>query len=72
MASNSQESSTSEQQAQPSASRGTRKSYDTAFKLKVIEYAEKLNNREAGRKFGVGESSVRDWSKQKDKLLLNV
>ncbi len=36
-----------------------KKFYDTAFKLRVIEYAEKHNNREAGRNFNVGESSVR-------------
>ena len=43
MASNAQESSTSElPQSSESASRGKRKSYDRAFKLKVIEYAENL------------------------------
>ena len=44
------------------------KTYDTAFKLWVIEYAEKHNNREAGTNFNVGESSVRDWRRQKSKL----
>ena len=44
------------------------KTYDAAYKLKVIEYAAKHTNREAGRKFNVGESSVRDWRKQKNKL----
>ena len=34
----------------------------------MIEYAAKHTNREAGRKFNVGESSVRDWRKQKNKL----
>ena len=69
MASNARESSTSElPQPSGSANRGKRKSYDTAFKLKVIEYAEKCNNREASRKFGVGESSIRDWRKQRDQL----
>lgn len=52
----------------PPVSRGKRKAYDASFKLKVIEYAERNNNREAGRKFGVGESSVRDWRKRKDLL----
>ena len=31
---------------------------------------EKESNKGAGRKFNVSESSVRDWRKQKDKLLL--
>ena len=38
-----------------------KKSYDAAFKLRVLQHAAKHGNREAGRKFGVGESSVRDW-----------
>ena len=45
-----------------------KKSYDAAFKLSVVQYAAKHSNREAGKKFGVGESSVRDWKKQQDKL----
>ena len=32
-----------------------RKHYDNTFKLKVIMFAEKFSNREAERKFGVGE-----------------
>ena len=36
--------------------------------LRVVAHAEKTSNREAERNFGVGESSVRDWRKQKDKL----
>ena len=69
MASNARESSTSElPQPSGSANRGKRKSYDTAFKLKVIEQAEICNNREASRKFGVGESSIRDWRKQRNQL----
>ena len=59
------------QTSNPGSSSSTRlpikkkKSYDTAFELRVIEYAEKHNNREAGRNFNVGESSVRDWRRQK-------
>lgn len=45
-----------------------RRSFDTALKLKVIEYAELHTNREAGRKFSIGESCVREWRKNKDKL----
>ena len=45
-----------------------KKSYDAAFKLNVVKYAAQHGNREAARRFGVGESSVRDWKKQQDKL----
>ncbi len=43
-------------------------SYDAKFKLNVITYAENHTNKKASKKFGVGESSVRDWRKRKDKL----
>jgi len=36
-----------------------RKSYTTKFKLEVVEVAKEKGNREAGRLFNVGESSVR-------------
>ena len=48
------EASASEQ-PQPSTSRGNRKSYDKAFHLKVIEYAEKSNNSEGGRNLVSGK-----------------
>ena len=32
-----------------------KKHYDNTFKLKVIMFAEKFSNREAERKFGVGQ-----------------
>ena len=32
-------------------------SFDAAFKLRVVEYAEQDTNRGAGRKFGVDEKS---------------
>ena len=38
-----------------------KRSFDVAFKLKVIEYSSKTSNREAGRKFGVDEKRVREW-----------
>jgi transposase-like protein len=38
-----------------------RKSYTAQFKLEVIEVATEKGNREAGRQFNVGESSVREW-----------
>jgi transposase-like protein len=33
------------------------------FKLDVVEVAKEKGNREAGRLFNVGESSVREWRK---------
>ena len=45
-----------------------RKHYDKTFKLKVIMFAEKISNREAKRKFGVEESCIRDWRKNKSKI----
>ena len=44
-----------------------KKSYDPAFKLNVVKYAPQHGNREASRRFGEGESSLRDWKKQQDK-----
>ena len=42
--------------------RSRRMSFRTDYKLKVIRYAEEINNNyEAGRKFGVDESNVRRW-----------
>ena len=37
-----------------------KKSYDAAFKLSVVQYAAKHDNKEAERDFGAGESSARD------------
>ena len=52
--------------APSSASSSTKKrSFDAAFKLRVVEYAEANTNRGAGRKFGVDEKRVREWKKQK-------
>jgi hypothetical protein len=44
-------------------------SYIPGFKLKVIEYTEKLCNREADREFTTSEFSVCYWRKLKDALL---
>ena len=41
---------------------------EAAFKLKVVEFAEKNSNRGAGRHFGVDEKRVREWRKQKEQL----
>ena len=43
-------------------------SYTAAFKLKVIETAEKCGNRAAGREHSVNEKLVRDWRKKKTEL----
>jgi len=43
----------------------TRKSYTTERKLQVIKLAEKVGNRAAGREYGIDESVVRDWKKNK-------
>ena len=45
-----------------------KRSYDAAFKLKVVQYAEKNSNRAAARRHQVDERSVRDWRKQKEQL----
>jgi transposase-like protein len=45
-----------------------RKSYTAQFKLDVVEVAKEKGNREAGRLFNVGESSVRDWRKAESVL----
>ena len=45
-----------------------RTSYTAAFKLKVIETAEKCGNRATGREYSVNEKLVRDWRKKKAEL----
>ena len=47
-----------------------RKSYTAKFKLEVVEVAKKKGNREAGRLFNVGESSVREWRKAETVLIV--
>ena len=46
-----------------------RRSFTAEFKLKVIERAEEMGNREAGRYFEVDEKAIRNWRKQKDSLM---
>jgi transposase-like protein len=41
-----------------------RKSYTAMFKLEVVDFAKEKGNREAARKFNVGETSVREWRKE--------
>jgi len=43
-------------------------SYIASYKLKVISFAEHFGNRAAEREFGILESSVRYWRKQKEGL----
>ena len=45
-----------------------KRSFDAAFKLKMIEFAEQNTNRSAARKYDVDEKRVHDWKKQKDQL----
>jgi hypothetical protein len=42
--------------------------YTASYKLKVISFAEQFGNRAAEREFGIMESSVRYWRKQKEAL----
>ena len=48
---------------------GKKRSFDAAFKLKVIACAESTTNRAAAAKFFVDEKSMREWRKQKESLL---
>jgi transposase-like protein len=45
-------------------------SYTASYKLKVISFAEQFRNRAAHtrREFGIRESNVRYWRKQKELL----
>ena len=41
-----------------------KRSFDAAFKLRFVEYAEQDTNRGPGRKFGVDEKRVREWNRK--------
>jgi transposase-like protein len=41
-----------------------RKSYTAMFKLEVVNFVKEKGNREAARKFNVGETSVWEWRKE--------
>jgi len=45
-----------------------RKSYTAEHKLEVVAYAKEHGNRAAGRQYGVGETSVREWKKAEEEL----
>jgi hypothetical protein len=46
-------------------------SYTVSYKLKVISFAEQFGNRAVEREFGILESNVRYWRKQKEDQDLN-
>ena len=50
--------------------RKKKRCYDTAFKLKVVDYAESETNREAAAKFFADEKTAREWRQKKASLLL--
>ena len=39
--------------------------YTAKFKLQVVAAAEETNNLQAAKHFGIGESNVRNWRKQR-------
>jgi hypothetical protein len=41
-------------------------SYTASYELKVVSFAEHFGNRAAEREFGILESNVRYWRKQKE------
>lgn len=43
-------------------------SYTAGFKLKAVQYAQEHGNRAASRHFDVGETSIRYWRAQEEKL----
>jgi transposase-like protein len=45
-----------------------KRSFDAAFKLKVVEYAAMNTNRGAATKFSVNEKQVRQWRMKKEDL----
>ena len=49
--------------------RRTARKYTAKFKLQAVAEAEQTNNVQAAKMFGVGESCVRSWRKQKEKLM---
>lgn len=48
---------------------GKRRSYNTAFKLAVVEYAERTTNTVASRLYGVSDATVCNWRKRKRDLV---
>ena len=50
------------------ATRSRYRSFTAKEKLRIIEEAENIGNRAAGRKYDVRESYIRDWRKNKLRL----
>ena len=48
------------------ATRSRYRSFTVKEKLRIIEVAENVGNREAGRKYDVSESCIRDWRKKQN------
>ena len=46
-----------------------RRSFDTSYKLKVIQCVEKSSKEAAARKFGVNAKRIRVWCSQKEQLI---
>ncbi|KAH3843932.1 hypothetical protein DPMN_117467 [Dreissena polymorpha] len=47
-----------------------RQAYDNAFKIRVKEFSENLNNNSAAeREFSISEKLVHDWRKNKDTIV---
>ena len=42
--------------------------FDANFKLKVVDYAERITNMSAARKFVIDKKYMRDWRKKKADL----
>ena len=47
------------------SSRKKKRSYDTAFKLNVVDYAENVTNRGSAAKLFVDEKTVLEWRQKK-------
>ena len=48
------------------ATRSRYRSFTAKEKLRIIEEAENIGNRAAGRKYDVKESYIRDWRKKQN------
>jgi hypothetical protein len=42
------------------------------FKLEVVDFAKEKGNREAARKFNVGETSVWEWRKEEVVIVIQM
>jgi transposase-like protein len=45
------------------------RSFTVSEKLRIVQEAEEIGNRAAGRKYDVSESCIRDWREKKEMLL---